>query len=141
MISSVTIKSNSGTNQLTFTDFIGEFEPSQSNYFTVAVIIDTVKASRKVYLDQPEKIVNFFDFIARHWQGWSGESKYESIEGELAFIAEHNGKSAVNLQINLRSFYPENDWFLSATIQIELGQLETISKQVSDFFKRQKFAA
>jgi len=138
---SVNIKSNNGSNQLIFTDFTGEFEPSQSNYFTVTVIVDTVKASRKVYTDAPEEVVNFFDYLAKHWQGWTGESKYESIEGEFALTAEHNGKSVVSLQINLRSFFPDNDWFLSATIQIELGQLETISKQVREFFKKQTLAA
>ena len=64
-------------------------------------------------------LVTFFDSLVDDWRGWTGERRWESLEGELQVTATHDGH--VRLAVTVRAAYP-GDWRAWATISLDPGE-------------------
>jgi hypothetical protein len=64
-------------------------------------------------------LARFFESLAADWRGWSGERTWESLEGELAFTATHDGH--VRLRIDVRGSI-ERDWRVRCDLAVEPGE-------------------
>ena len=76
--------------------------------------------------------VAMFRAMAIEWQGWSGEKRWEDLEGRVTFVATSNSTGHVKLQANLQDEDYESS--LRAILQFEAGQLEVMARDVELIF-------
>jgi hypothetical protein len=76
----------------------------------------------------------FFDDLARHWKGWSGEKRWGDLEGRLTFIATCDNLGHVRLRVVMEGV-DHRCGRLDVSIFLEAGQLEQIAADMRRFFK------
>lgn len=108
------------------------------HHYDVALRGPDVKGAASVYaekpVEDPARLAEFFRDLAANWRGWVGEKKYESLEEELLLKATSDSLGHTELEVWLTSGPPPFHWTLRAALLIEAGQLESIAKQVEEFF-------
>jgi hypothetical protein len=86
---------------------------------------DGLEAQRTVnahYATCMDELVNYFDDLADHWQGWDGVKEYKSLEGKLALSARHDGYGHVRLMVAMERFDGSaNDWSCSGLVITDPG--------------------
>jgi hypothetical protein len=120
------------------TDALLEFFDLSGDYFKVSLRSTSHSAVREVYAyTDPEGIARLFQEAAREWRGWSGTKSWESLEGEfrIELKTDKSGHITINVEINHDCGNPE-PWRLKSCIMTEAGQLETIAKRATQFFRQ-----
>lgn len=74
-----------------------------------------------------------FRAMANEWQGWSGEKRWEDLEGRVMFVATCDSTGHVRLQVGLQGEDYESS--LHAILQFEAGQLEAMARTSSYFLE------
>jgi len=101
----------------------GRIEPDGSVVVVVALLrADGLEARRAVvhhYSRGFDDLVGYFANLERDWRGWKGERTWESLEGDLAFSAVHDGHIA--LTVSLRQSVPDG-WSAKAHLRIDPGE-------------------
>jgi hypothetical protein len=127
MDTSVLIKSSHDGTSFEFSDYTG-------GYFQATVHGPHFQGRGRVYAYKPSHLAAFFRDLATHWQGWSGQKKWVSLEEELSFAATSDSTGHTCLVVRLRSGSYPFDWSLNAVLLIEAGQLELIAKKMEELF-------
>jgi hypothetical protein len=105
--------------------------------FWVRVTGHNVAAACQVYAGYaPSHPAQMFSNMARQWTGWSGELRWESLEGELALRCSHDRLGHISIGVEIRSGQMPDDWRLVASVTAEAGQLEDIARRAESFFGR-----
>ena len=74
----------------------------------------------------------FFVGLADDWRGWEGERVYESLEHDLRFIAEHDGR--VRLKVRLWQSSDPNGWSVETRLTLEPGEeLARVAEDLTRF--------
>lgn len=122
----------------TETDALLEFSDLSGDFFKVSLHSTSHSAVREVYAyTDAEGIARLFQEAASEWRGWSGTKCWESLEGEfkIELKADKTGHITINVDINHDCGNSE-PWRLKSCIMIEAGQLETIAKRATEFFRQ-----
>ena len=126
MDTSVVIKSSHDGTSLEFSDLAGD-------YFQATLRGPDFQGCGRIYAYEPPHLAAFFRDLAAHWQGWSGQKEWGSLEGELSFTATSDSTGHTSLAVRLRSGPYPFDWTLTTVLFIEAGQLEPIAKKMEEF--------
>lgn len=108
---------------------ISEYETDFKATILNAPFNGSIEAS--TYHSGPPSIL--FDEMPKGWKGWEGEKSWSAIEGELNLSATSSNLGNISLEISMQKYWP--DFKLVATIGLEAGQLEKISKEMNEYFK------
>ena len=88
----------------------------------------SLQVERAVGDDDPTSCADFFESMARDWQGWPEARAYESLDGTLGLIATHDRVRSVRLEVRLRGDSRTGfDWSASHRLSIEAGQLSALA--------------
>jgi hypothetical protein len=123
------IKSACSDRELAFLEY-------QGDYFAVDLRGHAVSARRRVWTHiDIGLLVELFDEMAAHRDGWSDTLEWASLEGEMRLSAKCDRLGHVVLHVVLRD--PSNGdegWRVEAGITTELGQLPAIAEAARRFF-------
>lgn len=96
--------------------------------YRARLIGHSLQVDRAVSDDNPASFVEFFESMARDWQGWPEARAYESLDGTLSLIATHDRARSVRLEVRLRGDSGTGfDWSASHRLSIEIGRLTEIA--------------
>ncbi len=70
--------------------------------------------------------------MADHWQGWKGEKAWGALDGE--FTLKATATSLGHISIIIEMVEMAGAFRLGATLHLEAGQLEEISKKMETLF-------
>jgi hypothetical protein len=68
--------------------------------------------------------------VAENWQGWVGTRHFTSVEEDFVLTAKHNGRSAVEIKVEIKNSQGTTLWAIESKLEIDLGALEAISQEV-----------
>ncbi len=123
------IKSAHSATCLRFSDIQGE-------YFYASLVSPEFSGSVRVwaYTDS-QWLAALFTEMAENWQGWKEELKWSSIEEEFTITCTHDKLGHITLYVEMHhDFGSLEPWRLKASLVVDAGQLETISKDAKKFF-------
>lgn len=125
------IHSASSDRQLIFSDFTGE-------NFQVEIHGSGLNSTISIWHDdQYSGICEFFKDLAQSTKPWTGERKWESLEGDFSITAVCSRTGAVTFTIGILYLAGnEEESRIRAGLLTELGQLETIARDAVKFFNR-----
>jgi hypothetical protein len=84
--------------------------------------------------DNPASFVEFFESIARDWQGWPETRGYESLDGTLNISATHDKEGSVRFEVKFRADSRSGfDWSASHRLTVEAGALKGIAAAARAF--------
>jgi len=94
----------------------------------------SLQVSHSIGDDDPASFVEFFDSIARDWQGWPETRAYESLDGTLSIAATHDRSKSVRFEVRFRAD-SRSGFDCSAThrLTVEIGQLMKIASAAREF--------
>lgn len=133
---SVIIKSSSDFAEFHLSERNGLFVSDGSEFYRVTIKSQDFTASSKVYAFDPrnEPCWCYFEDLANHWRGWSGEKQWNSLEGEFTISTESDALGHIAMKIMLES---HESWSARIIIDLDAGQLEDIALKVKKFFSKQ----
>jgi hypothetical protein len=96
------------------------------------VALTTTSLTATVWTNSGEdgqSLVRFFEELARSWKGWEGERELWATH-DFLLAATHDGAGHVTLwvQLGLQTSPPSKQWFASAPISLEAGELDGIAR-------------
>ena len=124
------IKSNASDRELVFSNLKGD-------YFQVEIRGFKVSANATVYAyTDANGLNNIFQELGKIDKPWSGEKKWESIEGDFILIITCDKLGHVLLEVKLRVLqgHPE-EASVTANITTDFGSLSNIARDAKDFFE------
>jgi hypothetical protein len=80
---------------------------------------------------------HWFRELAENWRGWEGERKWASLEGEITLSATNDRRGHVAMRVQMRSGFWDNDWHVTATVQVDPGQLDGFARHAAMFFGKE----
>lgn len=84
--------------------------------------------------DNPTSFADFFESLARDWQGWSETRAYESLDGTLSITASHDGQRAVRFEVKLRADSRSGfDWSAAHRLTVDVVQLKAVAAAAREF--------
>jgi len=84
--------------------------------------------------DDPASFVDFFESLARDWEGWSETRGYESLDGTLSIAATHDRVRSVRFEVKFRADSRSGfDWSATHRLTVEVGQLKSIATAAKEF--------
>lgn len=106
---------------------------------TLAYFVATIEASDhsgtvRVYAFIAQGIVEFFDFLALNWKGWSGTREWSALEGELSFTATSDTLGHTFLEVGLAGRSHGTEWRLQTAVALEANQLEYLARQIRHLY-------
>ena len=78
----------------------------------------------------------FFQEMAEPSHGWEGDLTWESLEGELALAATHDGLGHIRVSVGLKSGHMPDDWHVRGCVRTEAGLLSSHAHHAAKFFGR-----
>jgi hypothetical protein len=83
--------------------------------------------------DMGTGLARFFRDLANSWRGFDGSKEYGTLEGQLVFSCEHDGRGTVTCKATLRQPEPP-EWSLGAIFDFGAGaHLERLADEVEAF--------
>lgn len=129
------IPSVDGRGALLFYDRTPADPANEIGDFWVRVTDHGLSATAKVYAGyMPSHPAPLFAEMASKWKGWQNELVWESLEHDMTLRCRHDGLGHIAIRTELRSGHMCEDWKVTATVIIEAGQLERITKRAAMFF-------
>ena len=121
------IKSTHSNTRLRFFDMKGD-------EFHASLTSPGYSGTVKVW--EADGLVDLFTFMEKNWKGWNGEEKWSSVEGEFSIACTHDKLGHITLSIEMhQDFGSLEPWRLKASLVVDAGQLDVISKDARTFFK------
>jgi hypothetical protein len=78
-------------------------------------------------------LARFFRDLASHWEGFDGSKEYGTIEGQLTFSCQHDGRGTVICTVTLRQPEPP-EWSLEAILDFGAGaHVERLATEIEAF--------
>jgi hypothetical protein len=130
MIKKVDICSARDGVVLTLSDFVYEDGSADSETFVVSVRGYQLGAEIKVSSVMAPNLADYFLDLSEHWRGWKGEKKWATLEGEFSLIATADSTGHTTLNYCMRSPYTGFHWELRGALELDVGQLESLAKNV-----------
>jgi Family of unknown function (DUF6228) len=132
-VSAAEIRSSSGRRRLVFSD--AHWSGDELNAYTAKLEVEAMSAMTQVYAYGPSPLV-LFEEMAGEWRGWKATKKWQSLEGELALAATHDGLGTIALHVELAHLGADGwDWRADAVLTLDSGsQLETAVGSARAFF-------
>ncbi|MGY0653105.1 DUF6228 family protein [Luteimonas sp. A537] len=112
------------------------FLSPHGDYFTVELRGASVQATHTVWAHTDARgLANLFARLATYERPWSGNERWESIEGEFLLSATCSPLGEVNFSVRILGLQgaPE-EWQVSASLTTELGQLPKVAAGAHRFF-------
>jgi hypothetical protein len=96
-----------------------------------------MRASTQVYAYGGRSPLELFEEMANEWRGWKGSKVWESLEGELALAATHDGLGTIMLKVRLAHLGSDfSDWEARAALELDAGtQLQNAVTTMRSFFR------
>ena len=117
-------------------DAVIEFSMPREEFVEVSLARHDLKARRLVSLyTNPTGIAALFRSMADEWRGWSGPKSWESLEGEMALAAVHDGVGHITLRVALVNLDAGEPWKLETELELEPGALEALAKASEAHFR------
>jgi hypothetical protein len=79
-------------------------------------------------------VAAFFQDLADNWRGSPGVKNWGSLEGQVELRATFDSLGHTSLRIFLREDPLVQDWRVEATLVVEAGQLQALTKAALEFF-------
>jgi hypothetical protein len=108
-------------------------EPSV-NRIKVRLVGSGLDVSTSVDLHPDHPLPKLFRGLADSWEGWEGEKHWRTLEGEFELTASTDRTGHVILRVELRPGHYVCDWRLETAMELEDGQLETLTRDMARFF-------
>ena len=123
------IKSSHSATRLRFSDIRGD-------YFHANLTNPEYSGTVKIWAyTDAHYLVDLLASMAENWQGWTGEKKWSSIEGEFSITCTHDKLGHISLDVEMHQDF-EEPWRLRASLLVDAGQLEKIAKDANKFFNK-----
>ena len=112
------------------------FLSAHADYFTVELKGSSVRATHAVWAGaDTNALAELFLRLAVYERPWSGDERWESIEGDFSLCASCSPLGEVNFQVCFRGAQGAvEDWQVSAALTTEFGQLPEIAADARRFF-------
>jgi hypothetical protein len=90
----------------------------------------SLNASLQFYEIGVGGLAEYFEGLAVDWRGWSGERRWESLEGDVQLLAVHDGLGTITLRASLRTeAFAQHRWTASAELLLDAGGLDRLARQ------------
>jgi hypothetical protein len=100
--------------------------------FSVSVETPWLRASAPASTYVNGSPAALFRDLADNWRGWTGEKRWEDIEGRVRFAAMTDSKGHVSLNVGLKGQnYPDR---ADVSLRFEAGALDAMSRRVNSLF-------
>jgi hypothetical protein len=110
-----------------------ERDPERDDYWIAGLSCGALEASLRFYETRLGGLAEYFEALAEAWRGWSGERRWESLEGDVALVAVHDGHGTVRLRATLRTeAFSQHRWNASAELLLDAGGLDRVARLVGD---------
>src|SRR3954454_5528811 len=73
----------------------------EDGYWNASLACGALQTSLRFYEIRLDGLAEYLEALAKDWRGWSGERLWESLEGDVALIAVHDGHGTIRLRANL----------------------------------------
>jgi hypothetical protein len=117
----------------------GPIEPSTDEYLVGLVCRDELSLRGVIFLDDPPKFRRFFEDLARHREGWEGEKKVESREGQFVITCVNDNvrvpyqvEMIVSCALDIPSFDPY--WTAQMRLEVAPESLDALAAQAKEVF-------
>ena len=130
MSEAFSIKSTHSDREIKFSKYNGE------DFFVE--LKGGITATIKVYGYSPHSydLAHWFVELGKHKTTWENEKKWESLEGEFKISASCSSLGQIYFVVSLRDLPgSEEEAFIQAGLETELGQIAKISNSASKFFE------
>jgi hypothetical protein len=102
----------------------------EDGYWNVSLSCGALQASLRFYEIRLGGLTEYFEALANDWRGWGGERRWESLEGDVALIAVHDGHGTIRLRANLRTeAFSQHRWNASAELLLDAGGLDQLARR------------
>ena len=118
----------------------GPFGAAADAYYQVSLTYrDRLSARAMIPIVDPTAFLNFFDDLAQHKNGWHGEKKVASVEGQFAITCSYEGnmyRPEVSMNVDCALDYPSCDPYWSVQLRLDLDpdSLDDIAARASAVF-------
>ncbi|GAB1065384.1 DUF6228 family protein [Shewanella algae] len=104
-------------------------------HYCVTISGEGMQASVRVdNLPYGRNPADFFEELARQWQGWQGEQSWAAIEGEYSLVATTDACGHLLLTVSLLAKGGFPAWSAEVSLAIDAGQLQALAMNGKDFF-------
>ncbi len=101
----------------------------EDGYWHATLSCGALEASLRFYEIRLGGLAEYFEALAKDWRGWSGDRRWESLEGDVALVAEHDGHGTITLRANLRTeAFAQHRWNASAELLLDAGGLDQLAR-------------
>jgi hypothetical protein len=97
-------------------------------YWKATLSCGSLNASLQFYEIRLGGLAEYFGELAADWRGWSGERRWESLEGDVELVAVHDGRGTITLRAGLRMF-AQHRWTVSAELLLDAGGLDRLARE------------
>jgi hypothetical protein len=102
----------------------------EDGYWNARLSCGALQASLRFYEIRLGGLAEYFEALAEDWRGWGGERRWESLEGDAALIAVHDGHGTISLRVSLRTeAFAQHRWNASAELLLDAGRLDRIARR------------
>lgn len=99
-------------------------------YWVASLSCGTLEASLRFYEIELGGLADYFAGLAAEWRGWADDRGWESLEGDLALVATHDGLGTITLTARLRTeVFATHRWDASADLLLDAGSLDQLTRQ------------
>lgn len=102
----------------------------EDGYWNATLSCGSLHASLRFYEIRLGGFAEYLEALAEDWRGWSGERRWESLEGDVELIAVHDGRGTITLRTHLRTeAFAQHRWNASAELMLDAGGLDRLARQ------------
>lgn len=106
----------------------------QLDYFSVRLKSQAIECVARVYAyEDGHRLASTFKEMAENWKGWIGKKEWEALEGEFVVSFSVNSTGHVTAQFILSPGL-DREWEVKGAVSFGAGELELLSKRMSEFF-------
>jgi hypothetical protein len=118
----------------------GPFGAANDAYYQVSLAYrDQLSARCMIPIDDPAAFLRFFEDLAQHKNGWHGEKKVASPEGQFAITCIYEGKKyrpEVSMNVDCALDYPSFDpyWSVQLHLDVDPDSLDDVAARARSVF-------
>ena len=102
----------------------------KDDYWNTTLSCGALHASLRFYEIRLSGFADYLSALATDWRGWTGERRWESLEGDVETIATHDGRGTIALRVNLRTeAFAQHRWTATAELLLDAGGLDHLTRQ------------
>ena len=102
----------------------------EDGYWDTTLSCGSLNASLQFYEIRLGGLAEYFEGLAADWRGWSGERRWESLEGDVRLLAVHDGRGTITLRAGLQTeAFAQHRWTASAELLLDAGGLDGLARQ------------